>query len=367
MKIICNTAAITEACLNVQRAVAAKSVNPSLEGICIKTTEQGIEVNGYDMEVGINTIIDAGIAEQGGIIINAKMFCDILRHLPDVNMSLECDEKNKCIIKSGDTEYSIIGMPVKDYPELPYVMGGSPVVLPQSILKEMIKKVIFAVSTDDSRPVYKGVKFEITDNLLTLIALDGYRLAVRREAVEYNGEGMSFIVPSKPLQEIIKLINDDNGYISINLDKSHIVFSLNGYNIVSRLIEGQFVDYNKTIPTEFETTVKVNTQDFIDSIDRMSLLITEKFRTPLKCIFDENSIRFISSTSLGSANDRINASVEGTRIEKGFNNRYLSEAFRAIESDKVYIKLNTQNNAPACIFPLEGNGFYYMILPVNVQ
>lgn len=366
MKIICNTASITEACLNVQRAVASRSVNPSLEGICIKTTNQGIEVNGYDMEVGINTIIDAGIAEEGGTVINAKTLCDILRHLPGDNMSLESDDKNKCIIKSGDTEYSIIGNPVQDYPELPYVMGGTPVVLPQDILKEMIRKVIFAVSTDDSRPIYKGVKFEISENELSLIALDGYRLAVRREKVDYNGEYMTFIVPSKPLQEIIKLINDDNGYISINLDKSHIVFSLNGYNIVSRLIEGQFVDYRKTIPSEFETEIKVNTQDFIESIDRMSLLINEKFKTPLKCIFEDNSIRFLSSTSLGSANDRISASINGVRVEKGFNNKYLSDAFRAIEADRVLIRMNTQKNSPACIFPLDGDGFYYMVLPVNV-
>ena len=184
MKIICNTAALTEACTNVQRAVAAKSVNPALEGIYLKTTDQGVELSGYDLEVGITTMLEAGVAEKGGVIVNAKTFCDILRHLPESNVKLESDEKNRCFIQSGDAEYTLNGMGEGEYPELPYVMGGQPVIFPQLTLKDMIRQVIFSVSNDDSKTVHKGVKFEITSGYLKLIALDGYRLAIYLETFQ---------------------------------------------------------------------------------------------------------------------------------------------------------------------------------------
>ncbi len=366
MKIICNTVALTDACNNVQRAVAAKSVNPALEGICIKTTEQGIELCGYDLEVAITTMLDAGKAGEGGIILNAKTFCDMLRRLPAENVTIETDDKQRCTIKSGDTEYHITGMAQDEYPDLPYVMGGSPVVLPQAVLKNMIRQVIFAVSTDESKTVHQGVKFEIAPGHLSLIALDGYRLAIRREEVEYSGEEMTFVVPAKTLSEVIKIMDDEDGYLSLNLDGKHIVFGLNGYQIVSRLLEGHFLDYGSAIPKQFETEVKVSTRDFIESIDRMTPLINEKFKTPLRCVFADQSLNLYSNTTLGSASDRIDAVITGPDVEKGFNSRYLSEAFRAIDSDEALIRLNTQAVSPACVFPISGDSFFYMILPVRL-
>ena len=367
MKFICDTADIATAAVNVQRAAAAKSVNPVLDGIFMKATDAGLELCGYDTQVGINTIIQANIQEKGSIIVKSKEFCDMLRHLPDHTVSFESDEKNFYIIKSGNAVYEKLpGMNGNDYPEVPYVMGGTPIVLPQKIMKDMIRQVIFAVSIDDSKTVHKGVKFEISENEIKLVALDGYRVAVRKEAIDYKGEALTFIVPAKALSEIIKLIDDEEGFISVNLGKKHIVFGLNGYNIVSGILEGKFLDYTGAVPQEFETVVTVDTQDFIDSIDRMSVLVSEKFKTPLKCIFDEQAIRFISKTAVGTSNDRISVSISGERVEKAFNGRYLSEAFRAIDCDKVLIKMNTLPNQPACIVPLEGDSFFYMVLPVTL-
>ena len=366
MKIVCNTAALTEASSNVQRAVAAKSINPTLEGIRIKTTGQGIELSGYDLEVGITTLLDAGKAKEGGIVLNAKTFCDILRRLPADNVTVETDDKQRCIIRSGDTEYRITGMDIAEYPDLPYVMGGSPMVLPQSVLKNMIRQVIFAVSTDESKNVHRGVKFELSPGHLSLVALDGYRLAIRREEVEYTGEEMTFVVPAKTLSEVIKIIEDEDGYLSINLDKKHIVFGLNGYQIVSRLLEGNFLDYAGAIPKQFETEVRVDTREFIESVDRMAPLSNEKFKTPLRCVFADQSLHFYSNTTLGSASDRINVNIKGPDVEKGFNSRYLSEAFRAIDSDQALIRTNPQAVSPACVFPVSGDSFFYMILPVRM-
>ncbi len=369
MKLYCDTAVMKEVCSNIQRTVAAKSVNPALEGIYIKSTARGIELCGYDSEVGMTTTISAVSADEGGVVINAKILCDILnKGLPEEKMTLEVDDKNRCLIRSGKASYQIIGIKEENYPDLPYVMGGEPIVLPQKIVKDMIRQVIFAVSLDESKTVHKGVKFEIRDGEITLAALDGYRLAVRHEKIEYQGEPVQFIVPPKTLGELVKLITDDEGFVSVNLDKSKIVFTLNGYSIVSGLFEGDFIDYRRTIPQSFTTEILTDTQDITDSIERASLLITERFRTPIKCEIDaqEGMIRFRSSTAQGNADDEIEAQITGKSTVKGFNSRYFIDALRAVETDRILIKMNPSPVDPACIYPIEGDSFFYMILPVRL-
>ncbi len=368
MKIICDTSAINEVCSNLQRAVSPKSVNPALEGICIRATQRGIEFFGYDGEVGISTVLSAESSAEGGVVINAKILCDILRNLPEDKMTLEVDEKNRCTISSGRRNYTIMGIREDNYPELPYVMGGEPIVLPQKIVKDMIRQVIFAVSLDESKTVHKGVKFELKEGVITLAALDGYRLAVRREPIEYKGEPVSFIVPPKTLGELMKLISNDEGFVSVNLDKNKIVFTLNGYNIVSGLYEGDFIDYKRTIPQTFATEILADTQAMNESIEGTAVLITERFRTPIKCEIDaeNNEIRFTSSTAQGCATDEISAQIEGKSSVKGFNSRYFIEALRAVETDRILIKMNPSPVDPACIYPTEGDKFFYMILPVRL-
>ena len=368
MKLVCDTSIISEACANVQRAVAAKSVNPAMEGIYFKPAAQGLELYGYDGEVGITTVLAADAAEGNGTVINAKLLCDILRHLPGDKMTIETDERNKCVIRSADAEYTLIGMSEENYPELPYIVGGTPVILPQNILKDMVRGVIFAVSLNESLTVHKGVKVELTPGLLTLIALDGFRIAVRQEQVDYSGEPLSFIVPAKTLSEAVKLMNDDEGMVSIELDKNHIIFGLNGYNLVSGLLEGNFIDYRRTIPKNFSTEILLKTQDMIDSIDRISLLITERLKTPVKCVVDDEKgeVRFLCTTTLGVANDKISARIEGPGLLKCLNSRYLSDAFRAIDSDLAMVKTSQNEREPVCIFPPEGDQYFYMILPVRM-
>lgn len=368
MKIICDTSAITEVCSNLQRAVSPKSVNPALEGIYIRSTERGIELCGYDGEVGITTTMSAQSADEGGVVITAKILCDILRRMPEDKTVIEVDSKNRCTITSGNANHTIMGIREDNYPELPYVMGGEPIVLPQKIVKDMIRQVIFAVSLDESKTVHKGVKFDIRDGEITLAALDGYRLAIRHENIDYKGEPVSFIVPPKTLGEVVKLINNDEGFVSINLDKSKIVFTLNGYSVVSGLFEGDFIDYRRTIPKSFTTQIVADTQELTDSIERTSTLITEKFKSPLKCEIDaENGIvHFSSTTTQGNSQDEISAEIEGQSAVKGFNSRFLLEALRAVETDKVLIKTNPSPVDAVCIYPIEGDSFMHMILPVRL-
>lgn len=365
MKIVCNTEILSEACQNVSRVVSTKTSIPAIEGIYLKAIGNELILTGYDLEVGINTSIEAKVEEPGSIIINARILCDILRKLPAEVVRIEADERQLCVIRCGEVEYKIVGIAAEEYPELPTVSGGYPIIVESNILSDMVRQTIFAVSKNDTKIVHTGIKFEITRGQIRLIAVDGFRLAIRTEQIKYTGDDMSFIVPAKTLGEVIKLI-DNSEVISMNIAKRHIIFEVGNYSIISRLLDGEFLDYNAAVPKSLTTEVNVNVKTFIDSIERTSLLITDRLKSPLRCIFDENMIKISTVTSLGTANDKLACKTEGNRVEIGFNNIFLLDALKACSLDEVKITLNGPLS-PITIVPPEGDNFLYLVLPVRLK
>ena len=221
MKIVCDTAKLAKLCSNVQRTVSNKSTIPAIEGILLNALGDSLRLTGYDLEVGTETYLEADVDDSGSIILNAKNFCDILRLLPGETVSIESDERNICKIKSGETEYSIIGTSADEYPDLPTISGGFPIVIQQGMLKDMIRKTIFSVSVSERNPVHCGVKFEISEGKIVLVAVDGARLAIRREEIDYTGDPVSFVVPAKTLGEIeeasvsVVLVTDGNNPVTV--------------------------------------------------------------------------------------------------------------------------------------------------------
>ena len=366
MKFICATTLMSDACQNVQRAVSTKNAIPALEGIYLKALGNEVILTGYDLEVGINTSVTAMVDENGGIVLNARVLCDILRKLPGETVEIKSDERHMAVITCGNAVFSLVGISPKEYPELPSVTGGFPIVISQELLREMIRQTIFAVATSDTKVVHTGIKFEISENLIKLIAVDGFRLAIRKEAINYSGEFTTFIVPSKTLSEAVKLFGSGDETISISVGKKHLIFEIGSYSVVSRLLDGEFLNYNSAIPVECATKVKVETRSFIDSLERISLIITDKIKSPIRCAFKDNNINVSSTTALGSANDAVSASIEGADLDIGFNNRFLIEALRVCDTDEVNIKLNG-SVAPILILPPQGDSFLFLILPVRLK
>lgn len=374
MKFICSSQILAEACANVQRATSSKSANlPTIEGILIKAENDRIMLTGYDLEVGIITSVEGRVESTGSIILNAKILCDILRNAPGELVSIECDERLICKIKSGDSEYSIMGFSEADYPELPSVSGGFPVVVYGEILKDMVKKTVFAAAENDSKIIHTGIRFEVTEGNIRLVAVDGYKLAVRNEKIDYSGEKKNFVVPKKTLNEVIKLISDSCQTVSMIVAQRHILFECGSYVIISRLLEGEFLSYKSAIPTTAKSQVRINTRSFINSIERISLIITERVKSYIRCIFDADSVRISSTTALGTANDRIEADAQGERVEIGFNNRYLLDALRVCDTDEVILRMNGATS-PLIIVPDDDNGtmiyekpFLFMVLPVRMN
>lgn len=373
MKFICSSQILSEACMNVQRATSSKATNlPTIEGILIKAENDRIMLTGYDLEVGIITSVESKVTESGSVILNAKILCDILKNVPDELVEIECDDRLICKIKSGDSEFSIMGFSETDYPELPSVSGGFPVVIGGEVLKDMVKKTIFAAAENDSKVIHTGVRFEVGDGNIRLVSVDGYKLAIRNEKIDYSGDEKVFVVPKKTLNEVVKLIGDGCETVSMVVAQRHILFECDNYVIISRLLEGEFLSYKSAIPTTAKTQVKVNTRSLINSIERTSLIITERIKSYVRCIFDTESIRISSTTALGSANDRILADTQGERVEIGFNNRYLLDALKVCDTDEITLRLNGPTS-PLIIVPDDDNtliyekSFLFMVLPVRMN
>lgn len=365
MNIICDKQLLTEAVANVSRAVSSKNTLAALEGVLLQAHGNRLDLTGYDLELAISTSIDAQVAEEGEIVLTARIFLDMIRRMPSDTVSIVSDDKMLTQVKGSMTEYTILGIPAPEFPELPAVTQAVPVTLGKDTLKNMIDQTLFAVATNDAKPAHMGSLFEMKDGLLNVVAVDGYRLALRRENVA-SGEDLYFIVPGKSLQEVSKLIRDDEGDVALSVSKRHIIFEIGGYRIVSRLLEGDFLDYRAAIPEGGSTEIRISTKELISAIDRTSLLISDNIKSPLRLQFTDGLIRISCSTALGKAYDEISCRQEGDDVEIGFNSRYMVEALKASDCDELRLVLNG-SLSPIKLMPLDGDAFVFLVLPVRLK
>lgn len=365
MKFICNRQKLVDSVINVQRSVSTKSTMPALEGILINATDQELELIGYNLELGITTKIPVKTITPGKIILNAKLFAEIIRKSPEDEITIKTDEKNITNITSGQSEFSIVGIPAEEFPEMPTVSETSDLNLSGQLLKGMVRQTLFAISDNDSKPIHTGTLFDISKDKIKLISVDGYRLAMRTENIKTTEE-LNFVVPGKTLNELLKLIPDSDEDITISVGKRHIIFTFDTYRVISRLLEGEFLDYNSAIPSNSDTKLIVKTRNLIDSIDRLSLLITDRIKSPIRCILSDNQIKLSCSTVMGKASDEIDAPIEGPDLEIGFNNRYMLDALKNTESDEVSVELSG-SLSPIKILPKDGESFLFLVLPVRLK
>lgn len=367
MKFTCNTKELSNACNNVIRAVSSKVTIPTIEGILIECGSDTLSLTGYDFEFGINTIFNVDVIEPGAIVINAKVICDIIRKLADEDVTIETNGTSVSII-SGAAQYSITGIDADDYPELPSVNNGYPLELPQNLLHSMVNQTLYAVAENESsKPVYNGLKFEMSENQLRLIGVDGYRLAIRTEKVSYAGEELTFIVPKKTIRELMKLINiEEDKIISIKVGKRHIVFEVDNYSIISRLLDGEFIDYKAAVPKTATTTVLINTTDAIDCIERTLPVIENNQKNPIRCLFDGDQMRVSTVSTLGRVVDYTHANTSGVRVEIGFNSKFLLDALNAADTDEVKIELNGPVS-PVTVQPMNADNYLFLVLPMRLK
>lgn len=367
MKFTCEKHLLQTAVATTSRAAASKSPNPALEGLLIEAAD-GVKITGYDLIKGIYTNFAADVAEPGSVIISARLFDSIIRSLPDDIVTVSTDDNNMTRITCGNSDFSIMGMYSESYPELPSVEHQKAVSIPQKTMKEMINQTIFAVSDNEARPVYTGALFEIEGDKLTVVAVDGYRLALRRETPESSDmNDCSFIAPGTALSDLEKMCSDADETVKIVVGNKHISFSVGNCVLITRRLEGEFLDYKKAIPSEYAYKIKADRTKVLRAVDRVSLIIDDRIKNPLRCVFGKNRMSMHCATAIGKGEDICEYEGDGDGLEIGFNNRYLQDALKAAPADKIEICLNS-GSSPCVIVPENGSDkFLYMILPVRLK
>ncbi len=365
MKFTVNKSDITEAVGNIQRAVSTKTSIPALEGILLGADENGLELCAYDLELGITTVIPAFVTEPGKAVLSAKLFSDIVRRTPAETITVTVDEKNMATLESGYSRFSIIGIPAEEFPELPKLSDSTQFSLAGSLLKSMIRQTLFAIAESDAKPIHQGSLFNMEKGVLDVVSVDGYRLAKRSEPIQFE-EDLSFVVPGKTLSEILKLIKDSDDPVEISAGRRHILFKIDNYTVISSLLEGEFLNYKAAIPPDSQTEVVLKTREAIDSVERVSLLITDRLKSPVRCLFSDNELKLNCTTSMGRASDQLDVEMTGQSVEIGFNNRYLLEALRNTECDEVKVQLGGPLS-PMKVVPKDGDSFLFLVLPVRLK
>ncbi len=369
MKLSCDKIVLQNAVAAATRAAAAKSSIPALEGLLLVCKDDSLIITGYNMQLGIRTRFACDIEETGALVLNARLFGDIVRRMPDDTVTLVSDEKLMVKLHCGDADFDIVGLPAADYPDLPAVEEKNMVSLPEKTLGAMIRQTGFAVSTNEARPVHMGSLFEVGAENLTVVSVDGFRLAMRREKLEQTASGsFSFVAPGTALNEVEKVCEDIDELVKITLGDRHILFEIGETELICRRLEGDFLDYKNAIPRKNSISLTVDTKAMTDSLDRVSVVISEKLKSPVRCLFGLNMVTFSARTANGEAKDVCRLSGDGQDLEIGFNNRYLSEALRYAPAETVRLELNS-NISPAIILPenADDDSFLYMVLPVRLK
>ena len=367
MKFSCEKSLLQAACAIASRATASKSPIPALEGLLIEA-KADVKITGYDLKEGIYTNIQADVAQAGSIVVGARFFGEMIRRLPDGIVHVTTDDNNNVKVKCGKSEYNFMGINAADYPEMPVMDVLNTVSLPQKILRSMINQTIFAVADTDVRPIYTGTLFEVEGDTLTLVSVDGYRLAKRSEKLESaKMENCSFVVPGATLSDIERICADTDDLVQISVGAKHISFFIGETVVISRRLEGEFLNYRRSIPEMFRTVIQAERSELMQVIDRVSLIISEKNSSPVRMTFQDGTIDCYCVTPFGKAEDVCTCEGSGNGLEIGFNDRYLMDALKASGKDQLSICLNTASS-PCVIKAADGSeSFTYMILPVRLR
>ena len=370
MKIVCYKDNLLKALNSVIKGVATKTTNPILEGILIQTNDNQIKLTTYDMELGIEYIIDSEVKQQGSTVVNAIMFSEIIRKLPDSEIYITLNENNLLEIECEGALYKLTTMNPDEFPELPKIEVENSIDLEQNMLKNMIKRTIFAVSTEENRQIFTGCLFEVENNKLNVVAVDGFRLALRSIYLPVKVSDFKAVIPGKTLNEINKILSDSFENIKIGIAKNQALFEMENCKIVSRTLDGEFLNYKSVIPNTWETRIKVNKNNLQDSFERISLIsassIEKEKKYPVKVSVDIGKIIISCTNQTGEAKEEIFIPTEGKNIEVGFNPKYFLDALKAIDDEEVFVEFGT-NISPCLVKPIENNEYVYMILPIRLK
>ncbi|EHI96969.1 MULTISPECIES: DNA polymerase III subunit beta [unclassified Clostridium] len=361
----CEKQKILEGISIVQKAITGKSTLPILEGVYIKTEQSTLTLIGSDMDVSIQTSVDATIIEEGNIVIDAKIFGEIIRKLPNSTIKIETIENQLIKITCEKSIFDVVYMNTNEFPELPEINENLKISVNQNILKNMIKGTSFAIAQDETRPILQGILFEVKNKNLNLVALDGYRLAIRSEFLDTDID-VEVVIPGKTLNEVSKILEDVDDIVDITFTNNHILFNLERTKIISRLLEGKFINYNSLLPQEHKLLVSVNRQKLQNAIERASLMAKDGNTNLIKLDLQQDNLIITSNSQLGKVREEISIKLQGEEVQIAFNSKYLLDVLKNVEEDEVVMKM-TSSISPCVIEEKDNENSKYLVLPVRLM
>ncbi len=364
MKIICTKSNLVKGVSIVSKAVPSKTTMPILECILIDATTDIIKFTANDMELGIETVVEGEILQKGLVAIDAKIFSEIVRKLPDNEVIIETDSNLQTTITCEKAKFSISSKSGEDFSYLPYVEKSETITLSQYTLKEIIRQTIFSIADNDSNKLMTGELFQIEDNMLKVVSLDGHRISIRKTELSNNYQSRKVVVPGKTLVEVSKILSGEiDSMVCLSFTNNHIVFEFDNTVVVSRLIEGEYFKIEQMLSNDYETKVKINKKEFLSCIDRATLLVKEGDKKPIIINILEEMMELKIKSQIGSMNEEIMIAKEGKDLLIGFNPKFLIDALRVIEDEEVTLYL--MNPKAPCFIKDEKETYIYLILPVN--
>ncbi|MBO4750157.1 MAG: DNA polymerase III subunit beta [Lachnospiraceae bacterium] len=364
MKFICSKSNLLSGLQIVSKAVPNKTTMSILECILVDATKSDIKLTANDMELGMETTIEGTILEKGIIALDAKMFLDIVRKLPDSEVTIESDISYKTFIRCEKANFTIIGKSGEDFSYLPQVEKNNQVMISQFTLKELIRQTIFSISDNDNNKMMTGELFDINDNQLKVVSLDGHRISIRKIELKDHYDNNRMIIPGKTLNEISKIIpGDADKDVIISFTNNHVLFEFDHTLVVSRLIEGEYFKVDQMLSSDYETKVTVNKRELLDCIDRATLLVKEGDKKPIIINIQDGFMELKINSTLGSMNEEIDVNKQGRDLMIGFNPKFLIDALRVIDDEEV--DLYMVNSKAPCFIKNEDETYVYLVLPVN--
>ncbi|MGG7144986.1 DNA polymerase III subunit beta [Clostridium nigeriense] len=364
MKFICEKQKLQEGISISSKAITGKTTMPILEGIYITAKKDGLTIIGSDMDVSIETKVEANVQEEGMIVIDSRIFGEIIRKLPNSEVTIETLENDIMQISCEKSIFNLVYMNGEDYPELPKINENLSVEVPQNILKSMIRGTSFAIAQDETRPILQGILFEVKDKNLNLVALDGYRLAIRNAFLD-NDNDIEVVIPGKTLNEVSRILEDISEIVKITFTNNHILFNLNNTKIISRLLDGKFVNYVSLLPQEHKISIDVRKQELQNCIERASLMAKDSNSNLIKLDVQEDTMIITSNSQLGKVREEVSINLQGESIQIAFNSRYLLDVLKNIEDDEVVLEM-TSSVSPCVIKCKNEDNSKYLVLPVRL-
>lgn len=364
MKIVCSKSSLLTGVQTVSKAVPSKTTMSILECILVDTTSGNIKLTANDMELGIETVINGKIVEKGMIALDAKIFLEIVRKLPDNDITIETDDTFKTTITCEKAKFNIIGKSGEDFSYLPEIEKNDSVVISQFTLKEIVRQTIFSIADNENNKLMTGELFEIDNDTLKVVSLDGHRISIRKISLKNSYAKKKVVVPGKTLSEVSKILSGDmDKDVSIFFTNKHILFEFNNTVVVSRLIEGEYFKIDQMLSSDYETKIKMKKRELLDCIDRATLLVKEGDKKPVIIDVRDGSMQLKMNSTVGSMDEEIDIDKEGKDLKIGFNPKFLIDALRVIEDEEILIYM--VNPKAPCFIKDEKESYIYMILPVN--